>query len=382
MPGSSAERLAAAKGAAEGPYRVLIVDDSAVIRGLTARWLEADGAVQVVASVNAGKAALDAVGRVDPDVVVLDIEMPGMDGMTLLPKLLERDPTLKVIMSSTLTRQNADISFRALALGAADYIAKPSSRQELHGTADFRRNLVDKVRALGAARRSLAAPRPAGKRRGRPAPPAALGADKGAIRLRKPGLLRPRVVAIGSSTGGPKALFKLFESLKQSLALPIFITQHMPPMFTTILAENLCRVSGARCVEARDGEKVAPDGVYVAPGDYHLLIEAKNGDKYIRLSQEPPEHYCRPAVDPMFRSLAAAYDGQILGVVLTGMGSDGLEGGRKLVEAGGTVIAQNQATSVVWGMPGAVAAEGLCSAVLPLDEIGPQISKLVSGGRA
>jgi two-component system chemotaxis response regulator CheB len=361
----------------------MIVDDSAVIRGLTARWLESDSAIKVVASVSGGELALSAVRRNEPDVVVLDIEMPGMDGMTLLPKLLEVDPSLKIIMSSTLTQRNASISIKALAAGAADYVPKPTSRAELHQGTDFKRTLISKVVALGAARRGSGPSRPKLRARGGAARPRVVtAADNGAITLRKPGLLVPHALAIGSSTGGPKALFKLFESLKNTIRLPIFITQHMPPMFTTILADNIGRESGAPCAEAVDGEEVQKGHIYVAPGDHHMTVAVDGGAKFIRLNQDPPEHYCRPSVNPMFQSLAAAFGGQILGVVLTGMGSDGLEGGRILVEAGGTVIAQDEATSVVWGMPGAVAQDGVCSAVLPLEEIGPAISRIVSGGQA
>ncbi len=359
----------------------MLVDDSAVIRGLTARWLESDSGIKVVASVGGGEQALISVRRTKPDVVVLDIEMPGMDGMTLLPKLLELDPSLKIIMSSTLTKRNASISLEALAAGAADYIPKPSSRAELHQATDFRRNLIIKVKALGAARRARAPLDPA-QRAPSEAPAPVAGRGAGAIRLRKASLIRPRALAIGSSTGGPKALFILFEYLRNSITLPIFITQHMPPMFTAILADNLRRVSGAPCAEARDGEEVKDGHIYVAPGDHHMIVASGDKARSIHLNQDPPVHYCRPAVDPMFESLASVFDGLILGVVLTGMGSDGSRGARRLVQAGGTIIAQDEASSVVWGMPGAVAQDGVCSAVLPLDKIGPAIARLVSGGQA
>lgn len=361
----------------------MLVDDSAVIRGLTARWLESDSGIKVVASVGGGEQALISVRRTKPDVVVLDIEMPGMDGMTLLPKLLELDPSLKIIMSSTLTKRNASISLEALAAGAADYIPKPSSRAELHQATDFRRNLIIKVKALGAARRARAPLDPAQRAPSEaPAPGPVAGRGAGAIRLRKASLIRPRALAIGSSTGGPKALFILFEYLKNSITLPIFITQHMPPMFTAILADNLRRVSGVPCAEARDGEEVKDGHIYVAPGDHHMIVVSGDKARSIHLNQDPPVHYCRPAVDPMFESLASVFDGLILGVVLTGMGSDGSNGARRLVQAGGTIIAQDEASSVVWGMPGAVAQDGVCSAVLPLDKIGPAIARLVSGGQA
>lgn len=381
MTGASAPLRETGPAGAEEPYRVMLVDDSAVIRGLMARWMQADPSIQVVASASNGLAALRQLDRCDPEVVVPDIEMPEMDGLTALPKLLEASPDLKVIMASTLTLRNADISLRALSAGAADYIPKPSSTRELTGAAEFQRELVAKVKALGAASRrqprrkpvrtalpGLALVRPVPK--GPPAP----------IVLRKPAMVPPKVLAIGSSTGGPQALFQLFGFLKNRIQLPVLITQHMPPTFTTILAEHLRRVSEMPCAEAVDGEPVVGGRVYVAPGDWHMTVEGDGASKTIRLTQSPPENFCRPAVDPMFRSLAKAYGTAVLAVVLTGMGQDGLRGGQVLTAAGGTIIAQDEPTSVVWGMPGAVATGGLCSAVLPLVEIGPALERLLSRG--
>jgi two-component system chemotaxis response regulator CheB len=372
--------------AGQEPYRVMLVDDSAVIRGLLAKWLETDPAVKVIATACDGAAAVDTIGRAAPEIVVLDIEMPRMDGLTALPKLLEFDPSLQVVMASTLTRQNASVSLRAMSMGAADYIPKPTSRQELHGGVDFRSELLRKVKALGAVRRARENPQPQPARARRvglaTARPQVDATVAGGISLRKPGILVPEAVAIGSSTGGPQALFKVFEHLKNTVQLPIFITQHMPPMFTTILAENIMKVSGADCAEGVDGEIVRPGRVYLAPGDYHMLVTPGPGGKMIRLNQDPPEHFCRPAVDPMMRSIVGSYGGKVLGVILTGMGSDGLVGGEMLAEAGGTLIAQDEESSVVWGMPGAVARQGVCSSVLPIDQIGPTISRIITGGRS
>lgn len=381
MTGASAPLRETGPAGADEPYRVMLVDDSAVIRGLMARWMQADSSIQVVASAGNGLAALRQLDRCDPEVVVLDIEMPEMDGLTALPKLLEAAPDLKVIMASTLTLRNADISLRALSAGAADYIPKPSSTRELTGAAEFQRELVAKVKALGAASRrqprrkparavqpGLALVRPVPK--GPPAP----------IVLRKPAMVPPKILAIGSSTGGPQALFQLFGFLKNRIQLPVLITQHMPPTFTTILAEHLRRVSQMPCAEAVDGEPVVGGRVYIAPGDWHMTVEGEGASKTIRLTQSPPENFCRPAVDPMFRSLAKAYGPAVLAVVLTGMGQDGLRGGQVLTAAGSTIVAQDEATSVVWGMPGAVATGGLCSAVLPLVEIGPALERLLSRG--
>lgn len=388
MPGLKVEQRNAPAGASAGvPYRVMLVDDSAVIRGLLARWLEADPEVTVVATACDGATALDTISRAAPEIVVLDIEMPGMDGLTVLPKLLEFDSDLQVVMASTLTRDNASISLRALSMGAADYIPKPTSRQELQGASDFKSELLRKIKALGAVRRArkgeLATAPKTAERTGRIWIRPGADADVAdAIRLRKAGTLRPEAIAIGSSTGGPQALLNVFKHLRNAIKLPIFITQHMPPMFTMIMAENIKKAGGADCAEAVDGEIVRPGRVYVAPGNYHMVVARKGVDKVIQLNQEPPVHYCRPSVDPMLSSLVEGYDGKVLAVILTGMGNDGLGGVEDLVQAGGTVIAQDKESSVVWGMPGAVAKHGYCSSVLPIDEIGPEISRLITGGRA
>ncbi|MGO1117890.1 protein-glutamate methylesterase/protein-glutamine glutaminase [Rhodovibrionaceae bacterium A322] len=375
---------------ASGPFKVMVVDDSAVIRGLLTRALEEDPTISVVASASNGEVALRYLSRDPVEVVVLDIEMPVMDGLTALPKILEAHPGVQVIMASTLTRKNADISMRAMAMGAADYIPKPTSRSELTGADSFRRELVGKVKALAqksrGGRGATARPRPEVTSRANPAistpsavaPVAAAGgAPSGStITLRQPSRLQPQALAIGSSTGGPQALFKVLGELKGSLGVPIFITQHMPATFTTLLAEHLTRVSGIDCAEAKDGEDVRSGRIYVAPGDYHMTIESTGAKKILKLSQTPPENFCRPAVDPMLRSLAKVYGNRLLTVILTGMGSDGLKGSQDVVAAGGSVIGQDEATSVVWGMPGAVASNGVCSSVLPLEEIAPQISKM------
>jgi two-component system chemotaxis response regulator CheB len=351
---------------------VLVVDDSAVIRGLMRRMLEEDPAVAVVDSASNGELAVKGLARQAIDVVVLDIEMPVMDGLTAIPKLLEVDPEVRIIMASTLTLRNAEVSLKALAAGASDYVAKPTSTQEIAGAAAFKRELVEKVKCLGAMRRGR---RPPGK-----AVPAAKPApgreERPAIALRTPSLLKPHVIAIGSSTGGPQALFTLLKGVKSEIKLPIVITQHMPATFTTILAEHIQRESGWPCAEAKDGEALAPGRIFLAPGNYHMVVERAGVQQVLRLNQDPPENFCRPAVDPMLRSVAKVFGGRTLAVILTGMGADGLEGGKAVVEAGGAVVAQDEKTSVVWGMPGAVATAGICSAVLPIGEIAPYIAKI------
>jgi two-component system, chemotaxis family, protein-glutamate methylesterase/glutaminase len=363
-------------GAVVAPYRLMVVDDSAVIRGLLTRALEADPEVSVLASAGNGEMALSALKRYDIEIVILDIEMPVMDGLTALPKLLAAKSGLKVIIASTLTRRGADISMKALAAGAADYLTKPGA-SALTSADEFKRELLAKVKALGQACRrtaGLAAPQ-------RVRAPLSSEIEtaheppRRTFTLRQAGREMPEVLAIGSSTGGPQALFRVLGSLGGPVRQPIFITQHMPATFTTILAEHVARASGYPTAEGVDGEPVQNGRIYVAPGDFHMTVEGTGREKTVRLNKAPPENFCRPSVDPMLRSLVAAYGNRILTVILTGMGHDGLTGGEVVVSAGGTLIAQDEATSVVWGMPGAVAAAGLCSAVLPIDEIGPYVGK-------
>jgi len=365
--------------------RVMVVDDSAVIRGLVTRSLEEDPDIAVVASVANGELAVKALARHRVDVVILDIEMPVMDGLTALPLLLRAQPGVKVVMASTLTRRNADVSMRALQAGATDYVTKPTAAEGIGAAAAFREELRSKVKALagleGTARapvRSTPAERgPAAATTASASVPRPLAPPPGrSIRLRPAGATPPQVLAIGSSTGGPQALFKVMGDLRGSLAhLPVLITQHMPATFTTLLAEHLARVSGLACAEAVDGERLLPGRVYVAPGGWHMTVRREEAGTLLRLNQDPPENFCRPSVDPMLRSLSAIYGSRLLVLMLTGMGSDGLKGSRIAVEAGATVVAQDEASSVVWGMPGAVALDGLCSAVLPLDEIGAHLGK-------
>jgi two-component system chemotaxis response regulator CheB len=363
---------------AQVPFRVLVVDDSHFIRGLLTRSLNSDPAITVLATAGNGQAAIDEVTRNDIEVVVLDIEMPVLDGMTALPQLLAARPGVQVIMASTLTLKGASISMKALSKGAADYMPKPSSTGEAHSAEDFKRELISKVKSWGAVarRRRGSAARQAAEA---PGSTTARRFPAGPIKLRDvPALFRPDCIAIGSSTGGPQALFKVFQMMGKVANLPVFVTQHMPATFTTILAEHLGQASGMPAAEAKDGEPAMPGRIYVAPGDFHMTVDAEGGRKLLRLDRNPPENFCRPAVDPMLRSLAKAYNGKVLAVILTGMGQDGLKGGQELAAAGGVIAAQDEATSVVWGMPGAVASGGLCSAVLPLSDIGPYVRKAIS----
>jgi len=353
--------LPAAASSAD-PIKVLIVDDSAVVRGLISRMISAQKDLVVVATAPNGKAAIDELTRKAADVIVLDIEMPIMDGLTALPKLLEVRPAAKVLIASTLSRRNAEISLKALQLGAADYLAKPEAG--LVGADEFERELVSKVRALRS--RASAIPRPTPPAITRPA----------LENFRRP---KPQVLAIGASTGGPPALVKLFTALRGAVEQPILLTQHMPPTFTPLLAEQLTRVGERPCQEGRDGEVIAPGRCYIAPGGWHMLVERCGGLPTLRLTQDPPEHFCRPAVDPMLRSVAEVYGSASLAVVLTGMGADGAKGCTAVSAAGGRFAVQDEATSVVWGMPGAAAQTGLAERILPLDQIGPWLQLVTRG---
>lgn len=358
-------------GRLDEPCRVMVVDDSAVIRGYIRRLLQETDGIEVVASAGNGQAAIDSLKKCPVDVIVLDIEMPVLDGLSALPKLLEIDPTVKIVMASTLTVANADISLRALANGAADYVAKPTSTAELHSADDFKRELASKVVALSGARRRAHA-----KVQNTPTEQKPAGVSDEPIGIRSPSRLPPTILAVGSSTGGPQALMTFVKGLGDDFSLPIVITQHMPATFTGILAKHLTENSGRNFCEAKDGERIEAGRGYVAPGDYHMLIIQDADGFVVKLTETAPENFCRPSVDPMLRSLVETHGAKALVVILTGMGRDGLEGALGVVESGGTVIAQDEATSVVWGMPGAVATKGLCAAVLPLDSLAGRVRML------
>ncbi|MCA8932571.1 MAG: chemotaxis-specific protein-glutamate methyltransferase CheB [Rhodospirillaceae bacterium] len=351
----------------------MVVEDAAVVRGMLIAMLESDPMLRVVSAVGDGAAAVQAIARQTIDVVVLDIEMPVMDGLTAMPLLMRASPGTRIIVTSALTARNAAISLRAMVMGAADYVSKPNAGRGLHAADAYRSELVAKVKALAAGVREQAAG-PTGWL-GRAAAPAASPAYP---TRPVPRGFRPEVVAIGSSTGGPQALFQVIGGLAGRVGLPILVTQHMPAAFTRVLAQQMSRQCAVDAVEPGDGDKVHPGKVHVAPGGVHMVVErGGDGRPTIRLSQAPPENFCRPSVDVMLRSLAATYGAHVLAVILTGMGTDGLKGCEQTVAAGGTVLAQNQATSVVWGMPGAVSTAGLSSDILPLEEIAPAIHRLV-----
>ena len=367
------------------PVRVMVVDDSVVIRGMIARWIDAEPDMKVAASLRTGLDAVNQLERINPDIAVLDIEMPDLDGISALPKLLAKKRDLIIIMASTLTRRNAEISFKALSLGASDYIPKPESTREAAAADIFHHDLIQKIRHLGAKvrRASVASPPLAPvPERTQPAAKPAHAAPAAALVRRQFGLTAPRALVIGSSTGGPQALMSLVTEIGPVIDRhPVLITQHMPPTFTTILAEHLARSSRRPAAEAVDGETVKPGRIYLAPGGRHMKVVRHGADVAIVLDDGPPVNFCKPAVDPLFTSAVDIWHGATLAVILTGMGSDGLRGGRDIVDAGGSVIAQDEPTSVVWGMPGAATNAGICAAVLPLNQIGPKLVQLFSGVR-
>jgi two-component system, chemotaxis family, protein-glutamate methylesterase/glutaminase len=372
------------------PLRVMLVDDSVVIRGMISRWLGSEPDIVVAASLRTGLEAVNQIERINPDIAVLDIEMPDLDGISALPLLLAKKRNLIVIMASTLTRRNAEISFKALSLGASDYIPKPESTREPTAAETFRHDLVQKIRHLGAkVRRSSPATTahsliPAADRTRESAlrVPAAPTASAPVAR-RSFSSQNPRALVIGSSTGGPQALMSVVAEIGPVIdRFPVLITQHMPPTFTTILAEHLARASNRPAREAIDGEAVKAGHIYLAPGGRHMRVVRHGAEPVIVLDDGPPVNFCKPAVDPLFTSAIEVWQGSILALILTGMGSDGMRGGKDIVAAGGSVIAQDEATSVVWGMPGAAANAGICAAVLPLNQIAPKLVRLFSGDRS
>lgn len=341
--------------------KVMIVDDSAVVRGLVSRWLEDEG-IEIAAIAVDGAHALKKLAETDIDVCILDIEMPNMSGLEALPKLLAIRPELRVIMASTLSERGAEVTLRALDLGAADYIPKPSA-SKLGGADTYRRDLLQKVLQLGAR---VVRPVPT-KPTVPPAP------------MRSVNSVQAMVVA--SSTGGPPALRQFVATLGANWTAPILIAQHMPAGFTQSLAQMLDRSSPLSAREAVAGEPLQPRTVYVAPGGFHMSVRSAGANvPSIHLDQGPEINWCRPSADPLFMSAARLWGPKAIGVVLTGMGHDGRDGAVALAGAGGVIVAQDEATSVVWGMPGAVTEAGVADAVLPLNDIGPFVARLAQGG--
>jgi len=432
------------------PMRIMVVDDSVVIRGLTARWLEEAGH-KVVATCNNGRVAVDQIARAKPEIVLLDIEMPEMDGITALPLLLAKCPGVSVVVVSTLTQRNAQTSLKCLSLGAVDYLAKPESHRGVSTSVTFRHDLMIKIEGLaarhrdgvdaamtpamsagmaagmsasGAGARPIAAPGARTFRVERGAPGAAAGPSGrqflrappagGAGASARPGpaghvptaapsyarapaapsraapTLRPvasntpkRVLVVGASTGGPRAVGEFLTGLGPQLRhLPVLVVQHMPPVFTAVFAEHLGAQTGLPAAEAQDGEALQPGRIYVAPGGRHMGLRRNGGSGIaLRLDDGAPVNFCKPAVDVLFFDAATIFGAQVLSVVLTGMGSDGTHGARAIGEAGGAVIVQDEATSTVWGMPGSIAKAGLAHEILPLRDMAGAARRYLGGSR-
>jgi two-component system chemotaxis response regulator CheB len=359
-----------------GRINVLVVDDSVVIRRLVTTSLDADPDITVVGTAANGRIALSKLLQVAPDLVTLDVEMPVLDGLATLRELRKTHPRLPVIMFSTLTERGASATLEALTCGASDYVTKPANVGSVpEAIAAVREQLVPKIKALVPLRGGPAAA---------PLRPTARPVPAGGSAGRAPGTAstaRVDLLAIGSSTGGPDALTAVLPLLPRDLPVPVVITQHMPPVFTRLFAQRLDAKSPLAVKEAEDGDLVQAGRVLVAPGDRHLVLERRGTAVVARLSDAPAENFCRPAVDVMFRSASALYGEHVLGVVLTGMGSDGARGAEVVRAAGGQVVVQDQATSVVWGMPGAVVALGQADRVVPLSQVAREVLQVLSRGR-
>jgi two-component system chemotaxis response regulator CheB len=371
---------------AQKPIRILIVDDSTVMRAVIGKILqEASGRVRIVGYAADGASALKALDSSDPDVVILDLAMPNMDGLTALPLILKKKPGVRVIVCSSLVPPGAETSVRALSLGAADCVSKPTGPKDSPSTTEFKETLKRSVLGLYDAPSETAAP----VRAKNPAPESKTAAPKAEPRAElKPELragpvdlegFRPKLVAVGSSTGGPAALLALLKELG-ALSVPVVITQHMIETFTPILVRQLAQEAGVPCAVAEEGMAIEPGKFYVAGYGRHLMFERAGKRVVARLDDGPLENFCKPAVDAMLRSAVEVYGGGVMAVILTGMGNDGLKGCREVFEAGGKVLVQDEASSIVWGMPGRVAAAGLADAALPLKEIAQAIKATLPPG--
>jgi two-component system chemotaxis response regulator CheB len=350
------------------PFRVLIADDSAVARQLVTMAIAGDEGMTVAGIASDGHLALERVDQLQPDVVVLDVEMPGMNGLQAVAAIRSRYPRLPIIMFSSLTERGAMTTIEALSLGASDYVTKPAHvGGQAASIAYIQAQLLPRIRVLCAKAAPLPVPSVGESQRPQ---------ERREFRRRKVDL-----VVIGVSTGGPQALQQLIPRLPADLAAPVAIVQHMPALFTRQLADHLHRLSNLMVREAADGDVLSPGAVWLAPGDHHMRV-VRRGDALVAvISQEAPVNYCRPAVDLLFQSAAVACGAGVLGLILTGMGADGRDGCRALHQAGAEILVQDEASSVVWGMPAAVVEAGLADHILPLDDIPSALTRRL-GARA
>jgi two-component system chemotaxis response regulator CheB len=347
------------------PIRLLVVDDSVVVRKVICEALGSEPAIEVVGTAASGAIALAKIPLLNPDVITLDIEMPGLNGLETLAEIRKLYPKVRVIMFSTLTERGATVTLEALALGASDYLTKPSNTGSMAAARDqVRQELVAKILCL-VSWQVRSVPRPV-------ISPV----------HRRPTGQQIDIVAIGTSTGGPNALAEVIPRLPNDFPVPVVVVQHMPPLFTRLLAERLSSRSTLLVHEGQAGKTLEPGHAWIAPGDYHMTVAKKGTGVVLNLNQEPPENSCRPAVDVLFRSVAQIYGPTVLGVVMTGMGSDGARGALHIREAGGEIVVQDEASSVVWGMPGAVVSAGVADMICPLQEISQEIVRRVASSRA
>ncbi len=371
--------------------RVLLVDDSAVIRRLLTDVLSGDPMLEIVGGAPNGRVALEQLSALKPDLVVLDVEMPEMDGLETLTEIRKRQPRLPVIMFSSLTERGAIVTLEALALGANDYVTKPSNSGNMIAALQrVREELIPRIKTFCRHRLDAA---PTAKAEERPSAFEPFAASGPTTELLAPAPAplstavpaRPRqrveVVAVGVSTGGPNALAAILPQLPAQFPVPIVIVQHMPPLFTRLLAERLAAQSALSVAEGTEGEDLSPGQVRLAPGGSHMVLERRGTQARIRLHQGEPENSCRPAANVLFQSVAEIYRGGALAVILTGMGNDGLRGCEAIRKAGGQVLVQDEASSVVWGMPGCVARAGLADGQIALSRLAGEILNRVRAGR-
>jgi len=346
------------------PIRVLIVDDSVVIRQVLSELLRSDPEIEIVGTVSSGSLALSLIPELKPDLVTLDLEMPGMDGLETLAGIRKLSSKLPVIMFSTFTERGAAVTLEALARGATDYVTKPTHAGNTESARQrVREELIPKIKSLCTSHVSLPRPLPV--------------TTVARARVRVP----IDIVAIGTSTGGPNALADLIPQFPASFPVPIVIVQHMPAMFTRQLAERLNALTPLLVQEAQEGKKLASGQVWIAPGDYHMMVARRASDVVLTMNQRSPEQACRPSVDVLFWSVAETFGAHALAVVLTGMGADGTRGAQAIREAGGEVIVQDEATSVIWGMPGSVVAAGQADRICPLRGIASEVVRRVTASR-
>jgi two-component system chemotaxis response regulator CheB len=346
--------------------RVMIVDDSALMRQIINKCLSKEPEIEVVGSISSAVYALKMIAHLKPDIVTLDIEMPEMDGLTALTELRKEYPKLPVIMCSSITSSGAEATIEALNRGANDYVAKPSSQNNrTESFAQMETELITKVKLF--VKKS---PQPQSQTN------TSGSAELTLAKSLSTGI--PRITAIGISTGGPNALKDLLPKLPADYPTPIVIVQHMPALFTSFLAVSLSKTCKVQVKEAEEGDELKAGHVYIAPGDYHMTVVRDKLKYLIHLNQDPKESFCRPAVDVLLRSIAAVFGKNSLVVIMTGMGQDGLLGCKEILAQGGQVVAQDEASSTVWGMPGAVAKAGLAHKICSLQNMDSELKSRVS----